>query len=180
MIEPIEALRARLLSSEDVLKAIQMRAYEIWLLRGRQHGRDHEDWMLAENEIINYLIERELRSQSQQPVAEEPITAPLFSNDEVIEIVEVEVVATPVDISPEPIPEADVFAETAAPVEEPEAKIPGKRAANKTTTTTRKPRAVKEGAEKKTAAKKSSAVKKTTTRKTASKKSAKPDQPVVK
>lgn len=176
MIEPIEVLRARLLSNEDVLKAIQMRAYEIWILRGRQYGSDHEDWMLAENEILNYLIEQALKNDSQQPVTED---AALSSVDEVIEVVEVEVVATPLDITPEPIPEADVVIVAAALVGDEEIEQPKKRAATKASTTTRKPKAVKEGAEKKPAAKKSTTAKKTTTKRASSKKSAKPDQPVV-
>ena len=180
MIEPRETLRARLLSNEDVLRAIQMRAYEIWILRGRQYGRDHEDWMLAENEIINYLIEQELKNNLGQTAMAEAASATLSPSDEIVEIVEVEVVATPMDITPDLIPEADVVIEAVALVEEVEPKKPRKRAATKTATPTRKPRVVKEGAEKKTTAKKTTAAKKTTTRKTVSKKSAKPDQPVVK
>ncbi len=172
MIEPIEILRARLLSNDDVLRAIQMRAYEIWILRGRQYGRDHEDWLLAENEILNYLIEKELKNNAEQPTAEGTLAEILSPTDEVIEIVEVEVVATPLDITPEPIPEADII--IAAPVEDSDAKKTRKRPSTKAATT-RKPRAVKEGVAKKTAA-----AKKPTTRKPASKKSAKPEQPVVK
>jgi hypothetical protein len=177
MLEPIEVLRARLLSNEDVLNAIQMRAYEIWILRGRQFGRNHEDWMLAENEVLNYLIEQEWRKGAEQ-VSEE--TDSLVPVDEVVEIVEVEVVATPLDITPEPIPEADVIIEATAPVETSASQKTTKRASTKAATTTRKPKAVKESAEKKPAAKKTTTAKKPATRRTASKKSAKSEQPVVK
>jgi hypothetical protein len=176
MLEPIEVLRARLLSNEDVLRAIQMRAYEIWILRGRQFGRDHEDWVLAENEILNYLIEQELRKGAEQIIEE---TASGMPVEEVVEIVEVEVVATPLDITPEPIPEADIIIAAVAPVEESEPKKAKKRVATKSATATRKPRVAKESAEKKPAAKKTTTAKKPTTRRTASKKAAKPDQPVV-
>lgn len=30
---------------------VRRRAYEIWLARGREHGRDQEDWWQAEREL---------------------------------------------------------------------------------------------------------------------------------
>ncbi|MEW6128219.1 MAG: DUF2934 domain-containing protein [Acidobacteriota bacterium] len=160
MKETIEQIRQRLLNDGKVNQIIQQRAYEIWLLRGRQIGRDREDWLLAENEVLNFFVEQELKNADESEAVSESVE----------EAVEVEVVATPVDISPEPIVESEVVL-VATPIEE---KKPRKRA-----TTPRKPRAVKEGAEKKPAAKKLSTAKKTTgTRKTSGKKSANPEAPI--
>lgn len=73
MKESIEEIRARLLRDRNVIENIQVRAYEIWILRGRIEGRQHEDWLLAENEVLNFLVEQELKQASQEspaPVAE--------------------------------------------------------------------------------------------------------------
>lgn len=37
---------------EDIQRAIAYRAYELYESRGRNHGRDMEDWFLAERELI--------------------------------------------------------------------------------------------------------------------------------
>src|ERR1051325_3368353 len=67
MKETQAEIRARLWRDENVQKAIELRAYEIWILRGRQDGRHHEDWFLAENEVLNYLVEEELRRLAEAP-----------------------------------------------------------------------------------------------------------------
>jgi len=38
--------------SADAAEAIRIRAYELWEKRGRQHGGDAEDWLVAEAEIL--------------------------------------------------------------------------------------------------------------------------------
>ena len=38
-------------SSAPTLEQIAARAYEIFIARGAQHGRDQEDWYQAENEL---------------------------------------------------------------------------------------------------------------------------------
>lgn len=39
------------LSSAPMPDQIAVRAYEIFIARGAQHGRDQEDWYQAENEL---------------------------------------------------------------------------------------------------------------------------------
>jgi len=36
----------------DLQQAIRYRAYELYLQRGAEHGRDHEDWLRAESEVL--------------------------------------------------------------------------------------------------------------------------------
>jgi hypothetical protein len=45
-----------LLTTENLHRLIQERAYEIYLSRGRAEGHQHEDWDQAENEIIASLV----------------------------------------------------------------------------------------------------------------------------
>jgi hypothetical protein len=39
-------------SSENSRERIEARAYEIYQQRGREHGRDVEDWLQAESDVI--------------------------------------------------------------------------------------------------------------------------------
>lgn len=55
MKEQNEEWRKRLLSLESVREMISTRAYEIYLNRGGEHGRDLEDWLQAEKEVIASL-----------------------------------------------------------------------------------------------------------------------------
>lgn len=52
--------------SEKLGKIIERRAYESFLRRGREHGKDLDDWLAAEREILSAqdLSEEELRSNS--------------------------------------------------------------------------------------------------------------------
>ncbi len=158
MKETSDEIRARLLRDENVIQNIQIRAYEIWILRGRIDGRQIEDWALAENEVLNFLVERELKK----------------ATEEVLELVEVVAAA-----------ENEGMNLVAAPVVEiaPEEK-PKKRTAAKSTTpktTTRKKAATaKESQVTETVAKKTAAKRTTTAKKPATKKSAKTEQSVVK
>jgi hypothetical protein len=68
--ESIESLRARLLADSQVHSMIEMRAYEIYKLRGGAPGLEAEDWMQAESEILTFLIEEEARrSETEALVA---------------------------------------------------------------------------------------------------------------
>lgn len=187
MKETVEEIRARLLGDERVLQAIQQRAYEIWILRGRQHGRAEEDWRLAENEVIGFLIEQELRKPAEVASVEvaaivDPIMDANLSEagGEVVavvveEVVEEVVVSTPLDITPTPIPEADVVIPAEATAVE---KKPRKRAATTAKAATAK-RATSRAA--KPAVKKTSAARKpATTKRASAKKSPKNDQPPAK
>src|SRR5262245_34181105 len=103
MKETREEIRARLLREDSVLKAIQMRAYEIWQLRGRYEGRAKEDWLLAENEVLGYLTEQELRKAD-------------FEEPTISEVIVVEEVATPERILETRIEEEPVAVESEIPV----------------------------------------------------------------
>jgi hypothetical protein len=69
--ESAEALRARLLADEQVHTMIEMRAYEIYRLRGGAPGQEAEDWLQAEAEILKFLMEEEARrSETEALVAQ--------------------------------------------------------------------------------------------------------------
>lgn len=58
-----DGLRHRLLNDESVLDMICQRAYEIFQNRGQEHGHDREDWLQAENEILDELIDKDLQAR---------------------------------------------------------------------------------------------------------------------
>jgi hypothetical protein len=61
--EMTDGLRERLLHDEQVLGMISRRAYEIYQDRGEEPGHDREDWLRAESEVLDELIEKELRGR---------------------------------------------------------------------------------------------------------------------
>jgi hypothetical protein len=67
---------ADVLTDEQVNVMISKRAYEIYRRRGGEHGRDADDWLQAEAEILELLIEeasrrrRRSEDQSQKTEAE--------------------------------------------------------------------------------------------------------------
>lgn len=67
--ENLEYLRARLLSEERVLEMIRVRAYEIFQMRGPQHGGAAKDWLDAEGEVLTFLIAQESRLTDQNDAA---------------------------------------------------------------------------------------------------------------
>lgn len=52
---------------------IEQRAYELYLERGCEHGRDIEDWLEAERELTELA---ELRAVETELAADEPIPEP--------------------------------------------------------------------------------------------------------
>src|SRR5262245_18653153 len=60
LLNQIEELRGRLLHDQGIRARIAQRAYELYEQRGGAPGRDVEDWVLAENEILSPLIEEEI------------------------------------------------------------------------------------------------------------------------
>jgi hypothetical protein len=72
-----EQLREILLSREDVKETISTRAYDIYLNRGAEPGRDLEDWLQAENEVLASLTEGSVAAATPdiQVTAELPGTA---------------------------------------------------------------------------------------------------------
>src|SRR5262249_50598301 len=142
-------------------KAIQMRAYEIWQLRGRYDGRAKEDWLLAENEVLGYLTEQELRKAdfeepkiSEVIVVEEVATPERILETRIEEepvMVESEIPVAVAEITPETIAEMPITAET--PLAAPEKKT-RKRATTAKTSTTKTTKAAKPAAKKTTSRKK--------------------------
>ena len=57
LLNKIEELRGRLLHDHGIRAQISQRAYELYERRGGEPGRDVEDWVQAENEILSPLIE---------------------------------------------------------------------------------------------------------------------------
>lgn len=53
----IEELDESPSSAKDIQELISTRAYEIFQNRGGEHGRDLDDWLQAENEVLASLPE---------------------------------------------------------------------------------------------------------------------------
>ncbi len=60
-----EELRRRMLADEGVQRMIQMRAYEIYQQRGGAPGREAEDWLQAESEVVLYLISQSRKTEEK-------------------------------------------------------------------------------------------------------------------
>ncbi|HKA19548.1 MAG TPA: DUF2934 domain-containing protein [Blastocatellia bacterium] len=67
--ESLEELQRRLLQQDSVQRMIQMRAYEIYQMRGCQPGGEAQDWFHAEGEVLAFLI------ASESTRSDEPVTA---------------------------------------------------------------------------------------------------------
>ena len=67
--ESLEELQRRLLQEDSVRRMIQMRAYEIYQMRGCQPGGEAQDWFHAEGEVLAFLI------ATESTRADEPATA---------------------------------------------------------------------------------------------------------
>jgi hypothetical protein len=52
---------------DDMQKKIQQRAYEIYLRRNKQPGRDMEDWIQAEREVRTELAKKPASSSAPAP-----------------------------------------------------------------------------------------------------------------
>lgn len=57
-------LREKLLGDPEIQGLISMRAYEIYLGRGSEPGRESDDWFQAEREILAILVDEEIRRGS--------------------------------------------------------------------------------------------------------------------
>jgi hypothetical protein len=66
--ESVESLRTRLLADDQVHSMIEIRAYEIYRLRGGAPGLEAEDWLQAEAEILTFLIEEEARRSETEAI----------------------------------------------------------------------------------------------------------------
>ena len=52
---------------DDLQKKIQQRAYEIYLRRNKQSGRDMEDWIQAEREVRGELAKKPAPAYEKKP-----------------------------------------------------------------------------------------------------------------
>jgi len=68
--ETLEELRERLLRQHSVQRMIQVRAYEIFQMRGGQPGGEAQDWFHAEGEVLAFLIASESVKTDEQAEAE--------------------------------------------------------------------------------------------------------------
>ena len=64
----VNKIRERLQQDPSVRNRVARRAYELFILRGRQIGREAEDWFKAETEILAELMQE----NTQQPKEEVP------------------------------------------------------------------------------------------------------------
>lgn len=60
-LKQTEELRIHLLGNDGIRESVSSRAYELYERRGADHGRDLEDWVKAENEVLSPLIEQKLK-----------------------------------------------------------------------------------------------------------------------
>ena len=65
LLKKAEELRIRLLSEEAIRGEISLRAHELYERRGGEPGRDFQDWVQAENEVLSPLIEQELKGSRE-------------------------------------------------------------------------------------------------------------------
>ena len=49
---------------DPITEAIALRAYELFLTRGGQHGRDLEDWLQAERELLDAARSRRISDEN--------------------------------------------------------------------------------------------------------------------
>ena len=56
-----EELPIHLLGNDGIRERVSSRAYELYERRGADHGRDLEDWVEAEKEVLSPLIEQKLK-----------------------------------------------------------------------------------------------------------------------
>jgi hypothetical protein len=49
---------------DPITEAIALRAYELFLARGGQDGRDLEDWLQAERELLNAARSRRIADEN--------------------------------------------------------------------------------------------------------------------
>lgn len=68
--ETLEELRERLLRQQSVQQMIQVRAYEIYQMRGGKPGGEAQDWFHAEGEVLAFLLASESAQADEQAEAE--------------------------------------------------------------------------------------------------------------
>jgi hypothetical protein len=61
LLKQTEELRVHLLDNDGIRERVSSRAYELYESRGADHGRDLEDWVEAEKEVLSPLIDEKLK-----------------------------------------------------------------------------------------------------------------------
>ena len=74
--DSLEELRERLLSQNNVQQMIQVRAYEIYQMRGGQPGGEAHDWFRAESEVLAFLLADESPANNQADAISAEATPP--------------------------------------------------------------------------------------------------------
>jgi hypothetical protein len=65
----MEPSKRTLLSDNEFREKVALRAYEIYVDRGGQHGRDFDDWLQAETDVLAEAVQ-------QQKISPERIQPP--------------------------------------------------------------------------------------------------------
>jgi hypothetical protein len=65
-----------ILTDDDIREKVALRAYEIYEDRGGQHGRDIDDWLQAEDEVLAETEEKKALYGRKQPSATQSVEAP--------------------------------------------------------------------------------------------------------
>ena len=76
LLKQTEELRTHLLGNDGIRERVSSRAYELYEKRGADHGRDLEDWVAAENEVLSALIEQKLKLSRRTSEATAEIVTP--------------------------------------------------------------------------------------------------------
>jgi hypothetical protein len=77
--ESLEELRERLLRQQSVQQMIQVRAYEIYQMRGGRPGGEAQDWFHAEGEVLAFLLASE-SVQTEEPATDIAEVTPVPSS----------------------------------------------------------------------------------------------------
>lgn len=71
----VQKFQQQLQQDPNLRNRVARRAYELFIQRGRQMGREAEDWFQAENEILHRLVEEEKQQVAITEAAIKPQTA---------------------------------------------------------------------------------------------------------
>ncbi|MBI3896460.1 MAG: DUF2934 domain-containing protein [Acidobacteria bacterium] len=64
------------MTDEEIRNQVELRAYELYRDRGGQHGRDIDDWLQAETEVVAEAEQQKRFSARKQSSPTSPAEAP--------------------------------------------------------------------------------------------------------
>ena len=64
-----------ILSDDEIREKVALRAYEIYEDRGGNHGRDLDDWLQAEDEVLAEIEEKKALYGRKQPSTTQSVEA---------------------------------------------------------------------------------------------------------